>query len=109
MISITDNAAKRIAELKRSEKTPSENTFLRVKTSKGGCSGLSYKMEFDTQIGDKDRVFESQGEKVVIDGASYLYLIGMVLDFDGGLNGQGFTFSNPNATKTCGCGSSFAV
>lgn len=109
MILLTENAAQRIAELKKSEKTDPATTFLRVKTAKGGCSGLSYKLEFDTQLGEKDRVFENAGQKIVIDPASYLYLIGMTLDFEGGLNGKGFTFSNPNASKTCGCGTSFAV
>lgn len=108
MIHMTENAAKRIGELKSSESDP-ENKFLRVRTSKGGCSGLSYKLEFDTELTAKDKVFEGHGQKVVVDAGSYLYLIGMTLDFDGGLNGQGFTFSNPNASKTCGCGSSFAV
>ena len=108
MIQITEKAAQRIAELKKSESNP-DSSFLRVETSKGGCSGMSYKMEFDTEMREKDRAFESHGEKIVVDPGSYLYLIGMTLDFDGGLNGQGFTFSNPNATKTCGCGASFAV
>lgn len=109
MVNLTEKAAQRITELKKQESTPAEETFLRVQTSKGGCSGLSYKLEFDTELSEKDRTFESHGEKIVIDPGSYLYLIGMTLDFDGGLNGQGFTFSNPNASKTCGCGSSFAV
>lgn len=107
MIQMTEKAAQRIAELKKSENNP--DAFIRVETSKGGCSGLSYKLEFDTEMNDKDRTFESHGEKLVVDPGSYLYLIGMTLDFDGGLNGQGFTFENPNATKTCGCGASFAV
>ena len=109
MIHLTEKAAQRIADLKKSESSTPEETMLRVKTSKGGCSGLSYKLEFDTNKEEKDRIFEGHGEKIVIDAGSYLYLIGMTLDFDGGLNGQGFTFSNPNASKTCGCGSSFAV
>lgn len=109
MVQLTEKAAKHITHLKTDESTPAAETFLRVKTSKGGCSGMSYKLTFDTMLDEKDRVFEAFGEKVVIDPGSFLYLIGMTLDFDGGLNGQGFTFANPNASKTCGCGASFAV
>ncbi len=66
-------------------------------------------MEFDSQLKEGDKVFETDGAKVVVDGQSLLYLLGMQLDYEGGLNGKGFIFSNPNATKTCGCGSSFGV
>lgn len=87
----------------------SDDSFLRVEVKKGGCSGLSYKMDFDTQLKDGDKAFEAHGQKIVVDGQSLLYLIGMELDFSGGLNGKGFVFNNPNATKNCGCGSSFNV
>lgn len=109
MIQLTETAAKRIAELKSSDENATDESFLRVETAKGGCSGLSYKMEFDNEMKEKDRVFEAHGQKIVVDPGSYLYLIGMTLDFDGGLNGMGFSFTNPNASKTCGCGASFAV
>lgn len=108
MIQVSDNAAKRIQALKAEDNATAES-FLRVFVKRGGCSGFSYKMEFDTQLKDNDKVFEGAGAKVVVDGASLLYLIGMTLDYEGGLNGKGFIFSNPNATKTCGCGSSFGV
>lgn len=108
MIQITENAAKRIQALKQ-EENRGENDFLRVKVKKGGCSGFSYKLEFDSSLVDSDKSFNNNNVTVVVDKESLLYLIGMVLDFEGGLNGQGFVFSNPNATKTCGCGSSFAV
>lgn len=108
MISVSENAAKRIQSLKSEEKRPVE-AFLRVQVKRGGCSGFEYKMDFDTTLADSDKVFESNGERVVVDGKSLLYLIGMTLDYEGGLNGKGFVFSNPNATKTCGCGSSFGV
>lgn len=108
MITISEKAAKRISEIKTDEKS-GQNSFLRVEVKKGGCSGMSYNLKFDDQLTEKDQVFEGHGQKVVIDRGSYLYLIGMTLDFQGGLNGQGFVFSNPNATKTCGCGSSFNV
>ncbi len=109
MIKISENAAKRIKELKADEKLD-DSTALRVKVKRGGCSGFSYKLDFDTEDKDNaDKVFEDHGVKIIIDHQSLLYLVGMTLDFEGGLNGAGFIFSNPNATKTCGCGSSFAV
>lgn len=108
MITISETAAKKIATLKSEDNIPAES-FLRVKVKRGGCSGYSYKMEFDQNKVDTDKVFESHGEKIVVDSKSFLYLIGMTLDYEGGLNGQGFVFQNPNATKTCGCGSSFGV
>ena len=107
MIQISDQAAKQICLLKSQEKDLS--AFLRVSIIGGGCSGMSYKMKFDTQMSKEDNIFEDKGVKLVIDPKSYLYLAGTVLDFDGGLNGQGFSFNNPNASRTCGCGASFAV
>lgn len=108
MISVSETAANRINALKTEDKA-SDDAFLRVFVKRGGCSGFSYKMEFDKTIKDGDKVFESNGARVVVDGQSLLYLIGMTLDYEGGLNGKGFIFSNPNANKTCGCGSSFGV
>lgn len=108
MIQVSETAAKRIQHLK-AEDGASNEAFLRVFVKRGGCSGMSYKMEFDTTLKESDKVFEANGAKVVVDNQSMLYLLGMVLDYEGGLNGKGFVFSNPNATKTCGCGSSFGV
>jgi iron-sulfur cluster assembly protein len=108
MIKITENASKKISSLKNEEGKPAE-AFLRVEVKKGGCSGLSYKMDFDTTMKEGDKAFEAYGQKIVVDPSSILYLIGMELDFSGGLNGKGFVFNNPNATKNCGCGSSFNV
>ena len=108
MIKITENASSKILSLKKDE-GKSDNAFLRVEVKKGGCSGLSYKMDFDTLLKDGDKAFEAHGQKIVVDSQSLLYLIGMELDFSGGLNGKGFVFNNPNATKNCGCGSSFNV
>ena len=108
MIQISEAAAKKIQALKSEEGQP-ETAFLRVEVKKGGCSGLSYKMNFDGQTKDGDKQFEAHGQKVVVDSQSFLYLIGMTLDYSGGLNGKGFVFNNPNATKSCGCGSSFNV
>lgn len=108
MIQVSETAARKIQALK-AEDGAQPDSFLRVFVKRGGCSGFSYKMEFDTVTKDGDKVFEANGAKVVVDGQSLLYLIGMTLDYEGGLNGKGFIFSNPNATKTCGCGSSFGV
>lgn len=83
--------------------------FLRVGVVGGGCSGLSYKMDFDNQLKPSDQVFEDGGIKVVTDLKSFLYLVNTTLDFSDGLNGKGFFFSNPNASRTCACGESFAV
>lgn len=108
MVELTAAAAKQI-QLLKAEDPSVQDKHLRVRVAKGGCSGLSYKMEFDNLVGPADKLFESSGEKLLIDNQSYLYVIGMTLDFSGGLNGRGFIFTNPNASKTCGCGSSFAV
>ncbi len=108
MIAMTELAAKKIRNLKQDEGRP-ETDVLRVEVKKGGCSGLSYKMNFDSDIKPTDKIFEHFGEKIAVDGPSFMYLIGMTLDFEGGLNGKGFIFQNPNAAKSCGCGSSFNV
>jgi len=108
MIQISETAATKLSSLKIDEGKDA-SFFLRVEVKKGGCSGLSYKMEFDNQSRDGDKTFEMNGQKVVVDKQSYLYLIGMTLDFSGGLNGKGFVFNNPNASKACGCGASFNV
>lgn len=109
MIKVSDRAANQIKDLRKQDPGAQAKEFLRVKVDKGGCSGLSYKLDFDSDMGPSDKVFEENGEKIVIDSESYLYLAGTELDFEGGLNGKGFTFTNPNASRTCGCGSSFGV
>lgn len=108
MIHISPSAAQQIQHL-QTEDGKATGSLLRVKVVPGGCSGMSYKLDFDQVIGDKDKIFEEHGTKVVIDSKSLLYIAGMTLDYEGGLNGKGFIFSNPNASKTCGCGSSFGV
>ena len=89
-------------------KTPNE-AFIRVGVKGGGCSGLSYDLSFDTDLKPEDKVFEHNGIRIAVDKKSFLYLVGTELDYSGGLNGKGFFFNNPNATRTCGCGESFAV
>ncbi|MCM2281936.1 MAG: iron-sulfur cluster assembly accessory protein [Bdellovibrionaceae bacterium] len=109
MIQISESAAGQISRLKSEDPKAQTDSFLRVKVVAGGCSGMSYKLEFDQALSDQDKLFEQHGTKVVVDKKSLLYVAGMTLDFEGGLNGKGFVFSNPNASKTCGCGSSFGV
>ncbi|GIL16260.1 MAG: iron-sulfur-binding protein [Oligoflexia bacterium] len=108
MIQMTELAAKKIQSLK-AEEGRSDDHFLRVFVKKGGCSGLSYKMDFDSEIKPGDKVFENHGAKLVVDTESFMYLIGMTLEYQGGLNGKGFIFNNPNASKKCSCGTSFNV
>lgn len=107
MIHISETAAKQISHLKSQETNP--DAFLRVQIVGGGCSGLSYKLKFDSEMQPADKTFEGHGVRIVVDQKSYLYLLGTTLDYEGGLNGKGFSFNNPNAKKSCGCGSSFAV
>ena len=108
MITVSNNAKNQL--LKEMQTNQAEDScFVRVGVASGGCSGLSYELKFDTQLADGDKEFEDKGIKIVVDKKSFLYLVGTVLDYSGGLNGKGFTFSNPNATSTCGCGTSFSV
>ena len=83
--------------------------YVRVGVKSGGCSGLSYNLDFDSKMLENDKLFEHNGIKLLVDKKSYLYLIGTTLNYSGGLNGKGFVFENPNASRTCGCGESFAV
>lgn len=109
MISITDKAVNEIKRISTSDPT-AEGSYLRVMVVGGGCSGMSYKLGFDKQpTAASDKVFEKDGVKVVVDPKSFLFLSGTTLDFSDGLNGTGFTFNNPNAKRTCGCGSSFSA
>ena len=109
MITLTENAVKKLKNLKQEDSSLTGDSFLRVFVKKGGCSGMSYKMDFSNEKNPGDHEFEHDGEKVVVDQESFLFLIGMTLDYDGGLNGKGFIFENPNASKNCGCGMSFNV
>jgi len=108
MITISDKAKEQVETFAKESSLP-ENWFVRVGVVSGGCSGLSYKMDFDHELKKGDQLFEDKGVKLVCDIKSFLYLCGTELDFSGGLNGKGFHFVNPNATRTCSCGESFAV
>ena len=83
--------------------------YVRVGVKSGGCSGLSYELKFDDKIDDTDKVFEDNNVRILVDKKSFLYLLGTVLEYSGGLNGKGFVFNNPNAQRTCGCGESFSL
>lgn len=108
MLYVSENAKKKILNLKE-EESMSDDFFVRVSVTSGGCSGLSYQMDFDNESRENDQIFEDKGIKIVTDLKSLLYLFDTTLDFSGGLNGKGFYFENPNASRTCGCGESFAV
>jgi len=109
MIKVSDTAKQRLSGLMAESGQSLENTYVRVGVSSGGCSGLSYELNFDAEMSDSDKLFEDQGVRILVDKKSFLYLIGTTLDYSGGLNGKGFSFNNPNASRTCGCGESFAV
>ncbi len=107
-ITVTDKAKKEIKRIMQENSVP-ETYGLRVGVKGGGCSGLTYTLNFDESPKEGDSVIESNNIKLVVDGKSLFYMMGMELDFTDGLNGKGFIFNNPNATKTCGCGESFGV
>lgn len=107
MISVTDRAADKIREILDEEQK--DGFGLRVGVKGGGCSGLSYSLSIDEKETDGDQIFEDKGVKLFVDPKSLLYLAGTHLDYTDGLNGSGFKFENPNATRSCGCGSSFGV
>lgn len=108
MITVTEKAKEKAIELMSKENKPA-GSFIRVGVEGGGCSGLTYKLEFDNELKADDKVFEDKGMKIVCDRKSFLYLVGTELEFSDGLNGKGFVFMNPNASRTCGCGESFSV
>lgn len=107
-ITITGKALAEIRKIKEQNSIPADYG-LRVGVKGGGCSGMSYTLGFDAQSKDLDRVLDAGDVRVFVDAKSMFYLMGVTLDFSDGLMGRGFTFNNPNATKTCGCGSSFGV
>lgn len=107
-INITDKAISEVKKIMEENSIPGEYG-LRVGIKGGGCSGLTYTLGFDGEERPGDNIIEKDGVKVYIDMKSNLYLSGTELDFTDGLNGRGFVFNNPNAKRTCGCGSSFGV
>jgi iron-sulfur cluster assembly protein len=109
MIKVSDSAKQKVLTLMREEGFDATIDFVRVGVKSGGCSGLSYELDFDRNIGATDKVFEDNAVRIIVDKKSFLYLVGTTLEYSGGLNGKGFVFNNPNAERTCGCGESFSL
>ena len=106
VLTLSDSASAKVKELIQAEGNP--ELALRVAVRPGGCSGFSYEMFFDSEFTADDKLTTSGGVRVVVDAASAPYLTGASLDYKDGLQGAGFAINNPNATRTCGCGSSFS-
>lgn len=109
MIKVSESARKKVIELMAESGYDTTTDFVRVGVKSGGCSGLSYDLNFDKEMSENDKVFEDNNVKIVVDKKSFLYLVGTTLEYSGGLNGKGFVFNNPNANRTCGCGESFSL
>ena len=107
MITINDSARDRLLHLLDTD--TAKKQFVRVGVESGGCSGLSYKLDFDNTKNEEDELIEDNKIKLLINKKSFLYLVGTTLEFSDGLNGKGFVFNNPNANRTCGCGESFSL
>ena len=107
MLKVSDSAKNRLKHLLNQEKE--KKNYVRVGVESGGCSGLSYKLEFENIKREDDELFEDNGVSILINKKSVLYLAGTILEFSDGLNGKGFVFNNPNANRTCGCGESFSL
>lgn len=109
MIKVSDTARTKLVQLMTEDGYDATNDYVRVGVKSGGCSGLEYVLKFDKELGETDKVFEDNDVKIAVEKKSFLYLAGTVLEFSGGLNGKGFVFNNPNASRTCGCGESFSL
>ncbi len=109
MITVSDIAKNKVIELMSEDGYDVTTDYIRVGVKSGGCSGLSYDLKFDKTQQEGDKMFEDNGVKIIVDKKSFLYLIGTTLEYSGGLNGTGFVFNNPNASRTCGCGESFSL
>ncbi len=107
-VNISERAASEVKTIIQQQNLP-ENTYLRVGVKGGGCSGFSYTLDLTDSVGENDEVFDVHGVKVICDSKSYLYLNGVAVDFKDEVMGRGFVFNNPNASHTCGCGSSFSA
>ena len=109
MIQVSETAKQKVINLMTEEGFDATTDYVRVGVKSGGCSGLSYELNFDNKKDDSDKVFEDNNVRIIVDKKSFLYLVGTVLEYSGGLNGKGFVFNNPNAQRTCGCGESFSL
>jgi len=109
MIQVSETAKNRVVNLMSEGGFDASKDYVRVGVKSGGCSGLSYELDFDNEMTETDKVFEDNGVRIIVDKKSFLYLVGTTLEYSGGLNGKGFVFNNPNAQRTCGCGESFSL
>ena len=109
MIKVSDSAKKKVIELMTDDGFDAAKDYVRGGVKSGGCSGLSYDLNFDNKQNENDKIFEDNNVKIIVDKKSFLYLVGTTLEYSGGLNGKGFVFNNPNANRTCGCGESFSL
>ena len=109
MIKVSETAKVKVSSLMREEGFDPIQDYVRVGVKSGGCSGLSYDLNFDKTLDTEDKLFEDNQVKILVDKKSLLYLIGTTLEYSGGLNGKGFVFNKPNAQRTCGCGESFSL
>ncbi|MCK0190577.1 MULTISPECIES: iron-sulfur cluster assembly accessory protein [Arenibacter] len=109
MIKVSETAKQRVMALMAEGGFDASKDYVRVGVKSGGCSGLSYELDFDKKTTETDKIFEDNAVRIVVDKKSFLYLVGTVLEYSGGLNGKGFVFNNPNAQRTCGCGESFSL
>ena len=109
MIKVSDTAKKKIIDLMKDDGFDAAKDYVRVGVKSGGCSGLSYDLKFDNAKGDEDKIFIDNEITIAVEKKSFLYLAGTILEFSGGINGKGFVFNNPNASRTCGCGESFSL
>jgi iron-sulfur cluster assembly protein len=109
MIKVSASAKNKVRMLMTEEGFDPNLAYVRVGVKSGGCSGLSYELNFDNETNQKDSLYEDNDVKIIVDKKSLLYLIGTTLEYSGGLNGKGFVFNNPNAQRTCGCGESFSL
>lgn len=109
MIKVSDQAKVKAVQLMTEDGFDPAEDYIRVGVKSGGCSGLEYVLGFDNKKEESDQIFEDNGIKIVVEKKAILYLAGTVLEYSGGLNGKGFIFNNPNASRTCGCGESFSL
>jgi len=109
MIKVSEGAKQRVVALMTEGGFDASKDYVRVGVKSGGCSGLSYELNFDKAANDLDKIFEDNNVRIIVDKKSFLYLVGTTLEYSGGLNGKGFVFNNPNAQRTCGCGESFSL
>jgi iron-sulfur cluster assembly protein len=109
MIQVSETAKKKIIDLMKEDGFDAAVDYVRVGVKSGGCSGLSYDLKFDKTKGEDDKIFVDNNITIAVEKKSFLYLAGTILEFSGGINGKGFVFNNPNASRTCGCGESFSL